>query len=42
MVLARLYEEDTSGGQLYTRILKECLLGQGQNARDPIQGKYLD
>ncbi|XP_068740234.1 dmX-like protein 2 [Montipora capricornis] len=41
MVLARLYEEDTSGGQLYTRILKECLLGQGQNARDPIQDPFL-
>ena len=39
MVLARLYEEDTSRGPLYTRILKECLLGQGDNAHEPIQGK---
>ena len=39
MVLARLYEEDTSGGPLYTRILKECLLGQGDSAREPSQGK---
>ena len=39
MVLARLYEEDTSGGLSYTRILKECLLGQGDNPREPSQGK---
>ena len=39
MVLARLYEEDTSRGPLYTRILKECLLGQGDNAHEPVQGK---
>ena len=39
MVLARLYEEDISGGLSYTRILKECLLGQGDNPREPSQGK---
>ena len=39
MVLARLYEEETSRGPLYTRILKECILGQGDNAREPSQGK---
>lgn len=39
MVLARLYEEDASGGALYTRILKECLLGQGGSAHEPTQGK---
>lgn len=39
MVLARLYEEDASGGPLYARILKECLLGQGGSAHEPTQGK---
>ena len=39
MVLARLFEEDTSGGSLYTRILKECLLGQGDSSREACQGK---
>ena len=41
MVLARLYEEGTSRGPLYTRILQECLLGQGDNAQEPTQGKVL-
>ena len=41
MVLARLYEEDTSGGPFYTRILKECLLGQGGSVLEPSQGKAL-
>ena len=39
MVLARLFEEDASGGPLYTRILKECLLGHGDSSREASQGK---
>ncbi|KAJ7385422.1 hypothetical protein OS493_016506 [Desmophyllum pertusum] len=40
MVLARLYEEGTSRGPLYTRILQECLLGQGDNAQEPTQDPF--